>query len=128
LKVDGSMIAYALAALMLVPGGPFPYRDNPTSVCGRTMRFEDQYCAAKMSGQAWTHAEAAMAHERFAPFVAPKNVAAIYLAAANNWMMAGEPEKALVDFNRALASGLPPYEQESVRLARDHAARVMRRR
>ena len=122
------MITSATLAFLMVQSSPVLQPEGSTTVCGRTMRFEDQYCTALFSGRTWTHEDAAKAHERFASFALPSKAADAYLAAANNWMMAGQPARALVDFEHALASGLPKNMQAGVRSARDHAAKLSRRR
>ncbi len=115
------MIPPIAAALLSIAPTQTAAADAEIFVCGRTMRFEDQYCDAVMEGRRWGHAEAAQAHERQAPYALPGGAAAAYLAAANNWIAAGQPGKAVVAFDRALAAGLTGDERRNVLAARARA-------
>ena len=109
------MIAVAVALLLAAPANAEIF------VCGRTTRFEDAYCDAAMTGRRWGHAEAAAAHENEARYALPHRAATAYLAAANNWIAAGQPAKAVIAFERALASGLKGDDRSNALLARASA-------
>ena len=115
------MILVLAAGTLLAIAPPTPAGE--ILVCGRSMRFEDQYCAALMEGRPWSHAEAAQAHESYARYALPHRAGAAWLAAANNWIAAGEPARAVTAFDRALAAGLTSNQRAEVRLARRRAAR-----
>ena len=88
-------------------------------VCSRTMSFEDQYCdAVFIKSRSWSHADAAAAHEAAARYAFPSKAAASYLAAANNWIAAGQASKAVIAFDRALAAGLNGEERRNAFTAR----------
>src|SRR5574339_651408 len=98
------MIVTVAAFLASLAGPGHAPRNADVVVCGRTTSFEDQYCDAVLIRRvAWTHAEAAAAHERAARYALPHRAAFSYLAAANNWVAAGDRAKAVVAFDRALA-------------------------
>ena len=120
------MFAFAAAALISTAPAPYATEGEEIFVCSRTMRFEDQYCAAVTEGRRWGHAEAAAAHEAEARYSLPHRSAASYIAAANNWIAAGEPEKAVVAFDRALAAGLKGEDRVQVLSARARVVRASR--
>lgn len=115
------MILSITAALLLSAAAPADRQE--VLVCSRTTRFEDQYCAALTEGRHWGHSEAAQAHELHARYALPHRAGAAWLAAANNWIAAGEPAKAVIAFDRALAAGLKSEQRAEVRAARERAAR-----
>lgn len=119
------MILATLAAVALAaPGYSSDGRD--LRVCSRTMSFEDQYCDAVLIRRArWTHADAAAAHERAARYALPKSAAISFVAAANNWIAAGDLAKAVVAFDRALAADLNETDRKHVLAARHRTARLV---
>ena len=94
-------------------------------VCSRTLSFEDQYCAAVTERRRWGHAEAAAAYEAQAQYALPGKAAAAYVAAANNWIIAGQPVKAVAAFDRSLAAGFMGENKRQVIIARNRAARAV---
>ena len=112
------MIVTVAAFLASLAGPGHAPRNADVVVCGRTTSFEDQYCDAVLIRRvAWTHAEAAAAHERVARYALPHRAAFSYLAAANNWVA-----KAVVAFDRALAAGLNEPDRRNVVAARNRIA------
>ena len=112
------------AFALLSAGYPDPVAaPHEAVVCSRTMRFEDQYCdAVLIKKRTWTHADAAVAHETQARYALPGRAGFSFLAAANNWIAAGQPKKAVIAFDRALAAGLSGAERSDALAARKRAA------
>jgi hypothetical protein len=116
------MFAPLAVTLLSIQSTSPPVHASEVVVCGRTMRFEDQYCAAVTEGRRWGHRQAAEAHERAGQYALPARAPVAYLAAANNWIAAGEPAKAVVAFDRALAAGLTREARRDALRARAKAA------
>ena len=94
------------------------------TVCGRTMSYEDQVCAALQAGKTLSHKESAEAFERAAQYALPgPKQARAYAAAGNMWIAAGEPGKAALALDRALAgTGLQAEQRGEALLDRARAA------
>ena len=95
------------------------------TVCGRTMRYEDQVCAALQAGKTLSFKDSAEAYERAAVHSVPNgpNQARAYAAAGNMWIAAGEPGKAALALDRALAgTGLQAEQRGEALLDRARAA------
>lgn len=118
------MLVFGTIALLLSAGLSDPAGHQEVRVCSRTMRFEDQYCAARTEGRRWGHQEAAQAHELYARYALPERAGAAWLLAANNWIVTGEPARAVIAFDRAMAAGLPKDQRAAVRAARGRAAQA----
>ncbi len=95
-----------------------------TVVCGRTMSYEDQICAALQAGKTLSHTESAEAFERAAQYAVPgPSQARAYAAAGNMWIAAGEPGKAALALDRALVgTGLQAEQRGEALLDRARAA------
>ena len=93
-------------------------------VCGRTMSYEDQVCAALQAGKTLSHKESAEAFERAAQYAVPgPKQARAYAAAGNMWIAAGEPGKAALALDRALVgTGLQAEQRGEALLDRARAA------
>ena len=78
------MIQTIFAAALLSSAAPPRVTGAEIFVCSRTMRFEDQYCAARTEGRRWGHREAAEAHEAEARYALPQRAAEAWLVARLN--------------------------------------------
>ena len=113
-----------LTALALAPDPPATSGDEIV-VCSRSTSYEDQLCAALQAGKSWNYADAAAAYERAAQYSIPTSpkAALAYAAAGNMWIAAGEPGKAALALDRALAHpGLQADQRGQALLDRARAA------
>lgn len=119
------MILALAAAIAAAQPSPPATTGEEIVVCGRTMNYEDQVCAAIQAGKSWNYKEAAEAYERAAEHAVPgsANRARAYAAAGNMWIAAGEPGKAALALDRALAgNGLQAEQRGQALLDRARAA------
>jgi tetratricopeptide (TPR) repeat protein len=119
------MILAFAAALAAAQPAPPATSGSEVVVCGRTMSYDDQICAAIQAGKSWSYKDAAEAYERAAQYSVPTspNRARAYAAAGNMWIAAGEPGKAALALDRALAGiGLQAEQRGQAILDRARAA------